>query len=178
LGKGVDTQQTRDSIPELRKTKGRVIFVSSGTAVNGTFSWGAYGAAKAAMNVFNKTLALEEPDITGVAIRPGVVGKWNQLDMMTDEVLVLMLGVDTQMQFEIRNTHKDTMGKSNERFQELYRTGKILRPEQPGYVIAKLALRADKSLSGQYLKYVNDTPLPSDVCMTTLTDLTVGIQKT
>jgi len=131
--KGVDTQQTKDSIPELRKTKGRVIFVSSGSALNGTFSWGAYGAAKAAMNILNKTLALEEPDITGVAVRPGVV--------------------DTQMQFEIRNTHKGTMGESNERFQELHRTGKLLRPEQPGYVIAKLALRADKSLSGQFLNW-------------------------
>ena len=37
-------------------------------------AWGAYSAAKAALNSLCRTLATEEPEITAVAIRPGVVG--------------------------------------------------------------------------------------------------------
>lgn len=66
--------QIKGSIPELRKSKGRIIFVSSGAAVTGYQGWGAYGASKAAMNHLSLTLAVEEPNITSVAIRPGVIG--------------------------------------------------------------------------------------------------------
>lgn len=69
--------QVKESITELRKSKGRVIFVSSGAAVTGYQGWGAYGASKAAMNHLSITLAAEEPDITSIAIRPGVMG-WSQ----------------------------------------------------------------------------------------------------
>ena len=56
--------------------------VSSGAAVNAYTGWGMYGAAKAAMNHLALTLSTEEPDVTTMAIRPGVV--------------------DTEMQREIR----------------------------------------------------------------------------
>lgn len=51
-----------------------MVFVSSGAAVTGYQGWGAYGAAKAAMNHLSMTLAAEEPDITSIAVRPGVIG--------------------------------------------------------------------------------------------------------
>jgi NAD(P)-dependent dehydrogenase (short-subunit alcohol dehydrogenase family) len=40
------------ALPALRKSKlgGRIVFVSSGAAVQGTVGWGPYSASKAAMN--------------------------------------------------------------------------------------------------------------------------------
>lgn len=42
----------RATLPELRKSElgGRVVFVSSGSAVGGTAGWGPYNASKAALN--------------------------------------------------------------------------------------------------------------------------------
>jgi NAD(P)-dependent dehydrogenase (short-subunit alcohol dehydrogenase family) len=40
----------RGSLPALRSTQGRVIFVSSGAAVGGLGGWGPYNASKAALN--------------------------------------------------------------------------------------------------------------------------------
>ena len=42
------------ALPSLRSSEfgGRVVFVSSGSAVSSTPSWGAYSASKAAMNSF------------------------------------------------------------------------------------------------------------------------------
>ncbi|KAL0636008.1 hypothetical protein Q9L58_005037 [Maublancomyces gigas] len=125
----------KESITELRKSKGRVIFVSSGAAVTGYQGWGAYGASKAAMNHLSITLAAEEPDITSIAIRPGVM--------------------DTQMQQEIREKHGQAMGDHHKRFTKLKEDEKLLRPEQPGHVIAKLALGGGNELSGQFLKYAS-----------------------
>lgn len=42
----------RASLPQLRANKGKVVFVSSGSAVGNTAAWGAYNASKAAMNSF------------------------------------------------------------------------------------------------------------------------------
>lgn len=63
------------AIPNLRKSKGRVIFVSSGAAVTPYLAWSAYGGSKATVNHICLTLGAEEKDITAVAVRPGVVGK-------------------------------------------------------------------------------------------------------
>ncbi|KAF8532859.1 hypothetical protein BDD12DRAFT_764421 [Trichophaea hybrida] len=123
----------KEAIPELKKTRGRVLFVSSGAAVTPYLAWGAYGASKAAMNHLCSTLAAEEPDLAIISIRPGVI--------------------DTQMQADIRTKHKNAMGEENERFQALHREGKLLRPDQPGNVIARLALDMKKELSGQFLSW-------------------------
>jgi len=80
------------ALPSLRNSAlgGKIIFVSSGAAVKGLAGWGPYNASKAAMNslcryllshllVFCyrlpilRTLAQEEPDVTSVAVRPGMV---------------------------------------------------------------------------------------------------------
>jgi NAD(P)-dependent dehydrogenase (short-subunit alcohol dehydrogenase family) len=79
------------------------------------------------------TLAVEEPDITSVSVRPGTV--------------------DTEMQQDIREKHSTSMdAKDAAKFASLKSDGKLLKPEQPGHVIAKLAVGAEKELSGRFLK--------------------------
>lgn len=85
------------------------------------------------MNHLNLTLAAEEPDVTCVSIRPGVV--------------------DTQMQIDIREVHSSSMDeKDNAKFRGLHEEGKLVKPEQPGHVIAKLAINAPKVFSGMFLE--------------------------
>ena len=57
-------------------------------------TWGAYGASKAALNHLAMTMKSEEPDITTIAIRPGVV--------------------DTEMQRELREVHHDRLDKKDQ----------------------------------------------------------------
>lgn len=77
------------ALQPLRESKGCIIFTSSGAASHAYQGWGAYGSSKAAMNHLAMTIATEEPDITALAIRPGIV--------------------DTEMQREIREKHKSAM---------------------------------------------------------------------
>lgn len=129
------TGQVKATIPALRESKGRIILVSSGAAAGAYGSWGAYGSSKAALNHLALTLTVEEPDITSISIRPGVV--------------------DTAMQQDIRNEHSQRMdAKDANKFKSLYQDGGLLKPEQPGNVIARLALDATNDLSGKFLKYV------------------------
>jgi NAD(P)-dependent dehydrogenase (short-subunit alcohol dehydrogenase family) len=120
------------ALPALRETKGKILFTSSGAASNAYPTWGAYGAAKAAVNHLAMTLGAEEKDITTVSVRPGVV--------------------DTEMQRDIREKHNKAMDEQDAaRFAELKATGGLLKPEQPGHVMAKLVLEAPKELSGKFL---------------------------
>lgn len=85
------------------------------------------------MNHLALTLSTEEPDVTTISIRPGVV--------------------DTEMQREIREIHHKAMDKENvEKFASLKSEGKLLKPEQPGHVLANLAIDAPNELSGKFLK--------------------------
>lgn len=78
-------------------------------------------------------VAAEEPDVMAFAVRPGVV--------------------DTDMQRELREVHAAVMDeKDNAKFRGLYENKTILRPEQPGHVMAQLALNPDSALTGQYLR--------------------------
>lgn len=107
--------------------------LSSGAASRAYTAWGAYGASKAVLNHLVKTLAAEEPNVTSVAIRPGVV--------------------DTDMQRELREAHLHEMDESDsKKFTELHTSGKLVSPEKPGAVIAAAALDAPSELSGEYVK--------------------------
>ena len=131
--------QIQASLPALRASKGRIILVSSGAAVSAYQGWGCYGATKAVLNHLALTLAVEEPDVTTISLRPGVV--------------------DTEMQREIREVHAAHMSeKDREKFSGLKTSGGLLKPEQPGHVIAKLAVGAGKELSGKFLSW-NDESL-------------------
>lgn len=122
--------------PLLRESSatggGRVIFVSSGAAVGGTAGWGPYNAGKAAMNSLARTYASEEPSITSIAFRPGVVA--------------------TEMQSVIRNTGTGGMlPADHKKFVDLHENGKLASPDVPASVIVRLALDATKELSGQFV---------------------------
>lgn len=79
------------------------------------------------------TLKNEEPEVTTVAIRPGVV--------------------DTAMQKDIREIFLKNMDEiDQQKFMGAKRDGKLLTPEKPGKVIAELAIQAKKDLSGLFLR--------------------------
>lgn len=109
------------------------MLTSSGAALNAYSSWLGYGSSKASTNHLAMTLKSEEPDIVAVAIRPGTV--------------------DTGMQTSLRNEFADVMDPEDRaKFANLKRDGKLLRPDQPGNVMARLVLNAPTKLSGQFLK--------------------------
>ncbi|KAG6991025.1 sterol 24-C-methyltransferase [Physcia stellaris] len=129
------------ALPALRKSHGRIIFTSSGAAINAYTGWGAYGASKAALNHLALTLGAEEPDVTSISVRPGVV--------------------DTDMQRDIREVHGPGMlEKDVARYHKLHKEGGLLKPEQPGHVIAKLAVDGPRDLTGRFLSW-NDKDLSS-----------------
>jgi NAD(P)-dependent dehydrogenase (short-subunit alcohol dehydrogenase family) len=84
------------------------------------------------MNHLAATLKIEEPDITTIAIRPGTV--------------------DTDMQAEIRKNKHVMDAIDAEKFSNLHTEGKLLKPEQPGNVMGRLAVSAKQGLSGKFLK--------------------------
>ncbi|THV08468.1 NAD(P)-binding protein [Dendrothele bispora CBS 962.96] len=127
------------TMAELRKSEmgGRIIFVSSGAAVKGIAGWGPYNAGKAAMNSLCRTLGEEEPEVTSIAVRPGIV--------------------DTTMQTSIREKGAPHMGSEGHGgFIRLHQDGKLLKPELPSHVIASLALKGPKTLSGQFISWDDD----------------------
>jgi NAD(P)-dependent dehydrogenase (short-subunit alcohol dehydrogenase family) len=126
-------EQIQHALPLLRAGKGRIVFTSSGAAQNAYSSWGAYGASKAALNHMAMTLKNEEPNVTTIAIRPGVV--------------------DTAMQQDIRDSFITNMDdKDRQKFMSAKSDGKLLTPEKPGNVIAALGVSAAKELSGLFLR--------------------------
>lgn len=128
-----DFLQAKAALPLLRTSNGRIIFTSSGAATSAYGGWGAYGSSKAALNHLAKTLSTEEPNVISIAIRPGVV--------------------DTQMQKELRDTHASAMlEKEAAKFYNLHEAGELLKPEQPGTVIARLVLEGPRELNGEFLK--------------------------
>ena len=80
------------------------------------------------MNHLALTLSAEEPLVTSVSIRPGMV--------------------DTEMQRELREDHHPEISA---KFTTVHQEGKLLKPEQPGHVIARLALDAPNELSGRFI---------------------------
>lgn len=124
--------QVKAALPALRESKGRIVFTSSGASVSAFKGWGLYGASKAAMNHLALTLSVEEPDVTSVAIEPGLV--------------------DTEMQREIREDLATTLDPQfHSFFTAAHQDGQLLRPEQPGHVIARAVIDAPKSLTGKFL---------------------------
>jgi len=127
----------RAAIPALRESRGRILMVSSGASIAGIPGWGAYSASKAALNSLARTLAKEEPDITSIAIRPGVV--------------------DTEMVATIRNEGSASMDqKDHNHFVHLHARGGLLTAEQPGHVIAALSLNGPEDLSGKFVSWDDD----------------------
>ncbi|KAL2918178.1 hypothetical protein HK105_202105 [Polyrhizophydium stewartii] len=134
------------SLPALRLRQGAVgqrgkfIVVSSGAATAAYEGWAAYCVSKAAVNMFVQALGKEEPLVTSISLRPGVV--------------------DTEMQRLLREKGADAMdGAQHSRFIQLKEEGGLLDPSQPGSAIACLALYAPHELSGQFINW-NDARVP------------------
>ncbi len=123
------------ALPHLRKApQGRVINVSSGAAVRPTPGWSAYCASKAAINMFTAVLAAEEPGITALALRPGVI--------------------DTSMQQTLRAQGADAMSpEMYRRYVQLHSQGKLTPPELPARALAALALHAPRAWSGRFIQW-------------------------
>ncbi len=122
------------AISFLRSQNGRIINVSSGAAIRVMENVSAYCAAKAALNHFTRVLAEEEPELTAVTVRPGVV--------------------DTHMQATIRNEGVNAMSDEQVAYyRQLKVNGNLEHPEIPGRSIAWLALHAPTGFSGQFFDY-------------------------
>ncbi|PWY96697.1 NAD(P)-binding protein [Aspergillus sclerotioniger CBS 115572] len=125
-------------LPALRESKGKIIFTSSGAAVTAYRGWALYGATKAAMNHLALSLGDEEPEVTTISIRPGMV--------------------DTEMQRELREVHVTNLEpQMHAKFTTVHKEGKLLKPEQPGHVMAKLVLDAPNELSGKFFTWNDKT---------------------
>lgn len=124
----------QSALPYLRETSGKVVNISSGAAETIVGGWGAYSTSKVALDHFTRILASEEPAITALALRPGIV--------------------DTEMQATIREKGKARMAERNYRFLSgLHEQRRLLSPEQPGRAIACLALHAPHEWSGRVLAW-------------------------
>lgn len=111
-----------------------VLSKDRGAAIKIFQGWSAYCASKAGLLHLTRVLAAEEPAITAVSLRPGVV--------------------DTQMQAEIRHSSKGAMPTARrERFRRLKRGGELAPPAAPARSIAWLALYAPSDWSGEFIEY-------------------------
>jgi len=127
-------------LPLLEVAKGRIVNISSGAAVKAIEGWSAYCVAKAGLTHLTRLLAAEEPDITTVALRPGVV--------------------DTAMQATIRRDGPGAMTVERVAyFQNLKDRGELLAPEAPGRIAGWLALHAPREWSGELIEW-DDPRLP------------------
>jgi len=125
---------TQAALPYLRASKGCVINVSSGAAIAAIAGWSAYCAAKGALNQFNRSLAVEEPAITAIALRPGII--------------------DTDMQAQIRRDGATGMpNQVHQRFVGFHTTGKLEPPEMPGRALVALAFHAPHEWSGEFISW-------------------------
>lgn len=125
------------ALPHLRQSRGRIVNVTSGAAVGVVGGWTAYSSAKAALNHLTRILAQEEPQVTTLGLRPGIV--------------------DTAMQSAIRAKGKDRMAEANyRRLAGAFETGTLLPPGLPGRAMALLALFAPPEWSGEVLNWDDD----------------------
>ena len=61
--------------------------------------------------------------------------------------------MDTEMQREVREDHAAKMAEADaKKFIDAFTSGKLVPPEKPAEVMAKLVLDPDRSLNGQYVK--------------------------
>lgn len=124
-------QLIQAALPELRKSKGRIIFTSSGAAAAGYATLGPYGATKSVLNHIALVLSKEEPNVTTVAVRPGMV----------DTDLVRGLLEDERADREVKGVRKTARDE-----------GTMAGPGELGRVIARLVLGAGEELSGKFIK--------------------------
>ena len=62
---------TREGLPLLARSNGRVVNVTSDAAVEAYEGWGGYGASKAALEQLTNVLGTEQPGLKVYAVDPG-----------------------------------------------------------------------------------------------------------
>jgi NAD(P)-dependent dehydrogenase (short-subunit alcohol dehydrogenase family) len=125
---------TQAALPHLRQRNGHVLNVSSGTVLSIIPGWSAYCVAKAGINHFTRAVAAEEPDVTAIAFRPGLI--------------------DTAMQATIRAVGGQGMLQEDySRFVRYHEEGNLLPPELPGCALAVAALYAPHEWSGEFITW-------------------------
>ena len=124
----------RDALPALQRTGGRVINITSGAADISLVAAGAYCTSKAALNHLTRVMGHEIPDVTSVAIRPGIV--------------------DTPMQAHLRFQAPQVMPPEQSGYYRRIKSEGLLEPSRvPARGIAWAALHAPAHWSGQIMDY-------------------------
>ena len=124
----------RHALAELRKRRGAMVNISSGAAAHPIWGASAYCAAKAAVNHFTQVLALEEPEVAAVAVRPGMV--------------------DTPMQDRLRHRAASIMPPAHSAvYRDAKASGRLEPPGRPARTIAWLALHPPHAHSGAFLNW-------------------------
>ncbi|ORX91161.1 short-chain dehydrogenase [Basidiobolus meristosporus CBS 931.73] len=125
----------QQSLPHLRKTKGNLVMVSSGAGYKAYEGWSAYCCSKAAINMLALSVSKEETDVKSIAVRPGAV--------------------DTDMQKTIRELGVGNMAEYDySRFVTMKTTSTLVKPEDCGYVMAKLAVQGvPADLNGEFVSW-------------------------
>lgn len=103
-----------------------VISISSGAAKNAIPSWSNYCASKSAIEMATKVWNLDRPDISFLAIAPGVV--------------------DTSMQLEIRSARKEDF-PLHQKFVKYHTEGELKSPQEVAQVLAQFALNPSQAPS-------------------------------
>lgn len=145
------------ALPHLRRSRGRIVFTSTGVAELPMTAWSPYCryvgrretckmtesgtcaiviSSKAAMNMYIRCLAREEQDVVCMAVRPGIV----------ETAMVQGIYSDPHC--------KQVMDPEQFAFMSLQRDhGRLLKPEVPAEVMARLVLEAPASLSGEFFSW-------------------------
>lgn len=120
------------ALKSLQERRGCVINISSGAAVRAVRGWSAYCVSKAALNHFNRMLSAEYPEITAVAVSPGITA--------------------TDMQQMIREKGEGRMPEDERmRFVEAHRKGELRSPEAVARAIVALGVKAPPELNGEFV---------------------------
>lgn len=142
---------------------------------------------RAALNSLCRTLAAEEPELTAVALRPGVVDTPMQAELIKEGRFRSITCLNQRMKRRLRNpfvtcsqrtdvrqglvsciSHTSfdrklqkkliTLNRSHsQRFVDIHAQKKLVPPAYSGHVLAALAVKADKELSGQFVNYSDES---------------------
>lgn len=114
-----------------------MVFVSSGAAERAIHGWGMYCSSKSAQHALCMQLALEEPSITAVAVKPGIVDSFMQ-DTIRSSVGAAGMP-DSQRQM----------------FLDLHAQGKLGDPLVVGARIAGIGLTCPREVNGKLVDHTD-----------------------
>lgn len=108
------------------------------------------------MNSLARTLANEEPNLTTIAVRPGVVDTQMQ-SYLRQHGLSQSHSVSRPSRVSLKLFHipgpKEMKPEELDRFLSLHASQQLLSPSAPAKVIAELSIKIPKHLSGEFLSW-------------------------